>query len=108
MPDRRDALMPKGIPKLIRCYDNGGVSLDRYTVVFTGNYRDSTGQQYMYVSMNHQPTHPQGVCMHGGSFNPIDRPKYSHLGKRVTFDALPKSVRDYVASDYEDLWGLRG
>jgi hypothetical protein len=37
------SLMPNGVPKYVRVYDNGGKSFDRYTVVFTGRYTHKTG-----------------------------------------------------------------
>jgi len=32
---RAERFMPDGVPKNIRIYDNGGITLDRYTVVFS-------------------------------------------------------------------------
>ena len=51
-------LLPGGIPKYIRCYDNDGATIDRYTVVFTGNYKNRIGCDYL--AMNACPVHPQG------------------------------------------------
>lgn len=49
---RKDQLLPGGVPKYIRCYDNGGKTCDRYTVVFTGRYRHKTGGSFLYVGMS--------------------------------------------------------
>lgn len=107
-PARRAAsLMPSGIPRYIRCYDNGGESLDRYTVVFTGNYRSKTGGDFLYIGMNDSPFHPQGVGMHGGHKEQIDRPGYGHLGKKISFQQLPDDCRALVLRDYCDLWDLK-
>ncbi len=43
---RKASLVPNGIPRYVRCYDNGGESFDRYTVVFTGLYTQRTGSAF--------------------------------------------------------------
>lgn len=88
-------------PKWIRCYDNGGKTIDRYTVVFT------RGKGSLYLGMSSNPMHPQGIGMHGegppGS-GPIDRPTYGHLGKRIVFEQLPDDCQKIVRATYSDLW----
>lgn len=98
-------VMPGGIPTRIRCYDSDGYG-DRYTVVFTGNYRRKTGGQYMYLGMDDQPFHPLGIGMHGHSNIQIDRPSSRHLGKRIAFATLPSDCQKLVISDYNALWEL--
>ena len=114
--DARTArLLPDNLhPRYLRCYDNGGESVDRYTIVFTGRYRHNTGGAQWYVASSGAPTHPQGCYQHG-EFQPgrsgncgVDRPSYAHLGKRVQFADLPESVRNCVLSDYKYLWDLPG
>jgi hypothetical protein len=102
---RRERLMPNGIPKWIRCYDDGGETIDRYTVVYTKLSGDIGG---LYVGMSAAPYHPQGVCLHGqGDYGrPIDRPTYGHLGKKIQFNDLPDDCRKVVLNDYASLWGL--
>jgi len=99
--------MPGGIPRWIRCYDNGGETADRYTVVYTGNYR-ARDEWCQYVGMSAMPFHPQGFCQHGEHPTPIDRPRYGHLGKKVTFANLPDDCRRVVIQDYRAIWGLNG
>ena len=48
-------LFKSGAPRYVRCYDNGGKSIDRYTAVFTGRYRQKTGDAWWYVAMNAAP-----------------------------------------------------
>ena len=36
LPDRKERLFPDGVPRYLCCYDNGGVTAERYTAVFTG------------------------------------------------------------------------
>lgn len=91
-------------PRYIRCYDNGGETFDRYTVVFTGRYRHKTNGSYLYVGMSENPFHPQGFGQHGESNDPLDWPKYSHLGKKIPFDSLPDACKKLVTGDYNELW----
>lgn len=117
--------MPLGVPKYIRCYDDGGESADRYTVVFTGNYRKPLPPDchqyygpftwFQYVGMSAYPYHPQGVGMHGENRNQIDVNKWGfapamgrkcHLGRRIPFSQLPTDCQRLVISDYCDIWQL--
>jgi len=54
---RVEKFMPNGVPKNIRIYDNGGETVDRYTVVFTGNFKGRGGRCY-YLGMSESPFHP--------------------------------------------------
>ena len=101
---RREQFMPNGIPRKIRIYDDGGKTIDRYTVVFTGNYKGRNGCDY--VGMSEHPYHPQGFGQHGWSEMRIDRPKYGHLGKKIKFTDLPKDCQRAVIDDYEEIWRI--
>lgn len=101
---RRNQLMPNGIPRYIRCYDNGDVTADRFTIVFTGRYRKSRNDDFIYLGCSSDPFHPQGIGQHGFCKSLIDRPAYKHLGKPVTFESLPDQVKKAVIASYEDLW----
>jgi hypothetical protein len=117
--NRAQRLMPLGIPKYIRCYDNGGTeveggTIDRYTVVYTGRYRRDD-EQFMYVGMSERPTHPQGFCQHGFSDYQIDSPdgrrppaigKKNHLGTRIKFGDLPDACREVVMLEYLEIWRI--
>lgn len=112
--NRTDRLRPQGIPRYIRVYDNGGLTHDRYTAVFTGRYRmpkgsivQRTGGDYLYLGMSANPFHPQGFGQHGTSRKPIDRPGYKHLGRKVSWDQLPSDVQKCILCSYNDLWGLK-
>jgi hypothetical protein len=107
---RLERIMPGGKPRYIRVYDNGGPdreggSIDRYTVVFTGNY-PGRGGLCRYVGMSGAPFHPQGFGQHGESETIIDRPTYGHLGKKITFADLPEDCQRLVISDYRYYWEL--
>ena len=103
--NRLQSLFPNNTPKNIRCYDNGK-SGDRYTCVFTGRYTHKTGGEHWYLGMSADPFHPQGIGQHGSSPTQIDKPKYSHLGKKVSFDTLPLNVRKCIIQAYLYLWGF--
>lgn len=104
--EHKNRLLPNGKPHYIRCYDNGGETLDRYTVCFTGHYTHKTGGQFWDVCMNASPFHPQGIGMHGENPEQIDRPSYRHLGKKIAFDQLPVDCQKLVLSDYVYLWSI--
>lgn len=100
-------LTANGRPAKLRIYDNGGASVDRYTVVFTGNYKGRGGRCH-YLAMSGEPFHPQGFGQHGEHHTVIDRPQYSHLGKPIGFDDLPADCQKFVWQDYRALWNLKG
>lgn len=104
--DRYASLMQDGQPKKIRCYDNGGETADRYTCVFTGSYRKHTGGEFWHLGMSGNPFHPQGIGQHGHDGQQIDRPTYSHLGKKVKFADLPKDVQKCITQTYLYIWGF--
>lgn len=103
--ERVAALIPNGVPRWVRIYDNGGKTADRYAVVFTGNFRGRDGQCF-HLFMSGAPFWPQGVCMHGSTREIIDRPTYGHLGKRIKFADLNSDCQRAVMQDYVYLWDL--
>lgn len=105
---REKQLMPGGMPRYVHCYDNGGESFDRYTIVFTGRYRHKTGGEFWYLGASEHPFHPQGLGQLGTSPKQIDDPIYSHLGKKVTFQSLPEDVQMFILQEYKYLWDLPG
>lgn len=103
---RAERLLPEGKPRYIRCYDNGGESFDRYTVVYTGRWAGKSPWQCFFVGMSANPFHPQGYGQHGEAEGMIDRPSYGHLGKRIKFDDLPADCQRLVLTDYIYLWNI--
>jgi hypothetical protein len=100
---RKESLLPAGVPRKIRCYDDGEAG-DRYTVVFTGNYKGRNGCDY--IGMNASPFHPMGICMHGNHNQVIDYPSYANLGKKIKFEDLPEDCQKVVIRDYNEIWEL--
>ena len=122
--ERKERLIPGGIPRYVRCYDNGGIddpsgrgSGDRYTVVYTGRFPwDALGPRWcQYKTMSGEPFHPQGICLSGESRNMIDVNKWGfapavgrrgRLGKRIRFQDLPTDCRKIIRQDYRELWEM--
>ena len=113
--ERESRLMPRGVPRWIRCYDNGGESADRFTVCFTGRAGTQDGEA-CYRAMSESPFHPQGVGMwlsnplrhcdvNGWGFAPAMGRK-NHLGTRIPFRKLPPDCRKLVIRDYKEIWRL--
>lgn len=87
-------------PITVRCYDNGGETADRYTVVFHGNQVRKRFGAFAYLGMSAEPFHPQGIGQYGESRdNFVDYPRYSHLGKRIPFASLPPDCQTAVIND---------
>lgn len=103
---RRERLLPDGQPRYVHVYDNGGESIDRYTVVFTGRYTQKTGGEHWYLGMSGAPFHPQGMGQHGESQKQIDWPSYGHLGKKIPFEKLPADCQQCALQTYCYLWDL--
>lgn len=103
---RDERLMSDGKPRYVRCYDNGGKTADRYTIVFTGRYRRTNKDEFLFITLSDNPTHPHGVYLHDSSPDRIDYPSYIHLGKRIAFDALPTYHQQLVINEYKELWRI--
>lgn len=93
----------------------GHGTADRYTVVYTGNYK-GRNRITLYVGMSGNPYHPMGIGMHGESETPFDNSRPTLLGdkgawgggsqRRVSFECLPQKCRQLVIRDYLDIWRL--
>jgi len=118
---RAARLLPGGIPRWLRIYDNGGETFDRFTVCFTGkagtirtphNRRASC----QYRGMSTHPFDPQGFGQWGETWDrhcDVNKHGFApamgrkcHLGKSIAFADLPEDCRKLVLSDYRDLWGI--
>jgi hypothetical protein len=80
--------------KVIAIYDNGGKTLDRYTVYYDFvSSRPGEMKQYMCLGMNAAPFHPQGIGQH--SSGQLGR----HNGKRISLEDLPADCQQAVKND---------
>ena len=69
-------------------WDNGGESLDRYTVLL----KDGTTQdQGAYLAMGENPDSLQGVSQYGTGASPG-----KHLGKEINLKELPVNVLHHL------------
>ncbi len=76
----------------IRCYDNGGASFDRYTVVYMDCPENAPGM-FQCVGMSERPFHPQGFGQHSSAMIG------GHLGRRILLADLPADCRRLVERD---------
>ena len=104
---RQNNLLPAGVPKYIRVFDNGGVgkkggTFDRYTVVYT--HADKFGLQgyTIGVGMSTYPFSPQGFGQHFEYKNQDYNGRSG--GKKITFQDLPEDCKRLVLIDYREYW----
>lgn len=93
MPRINNTIMVEGKRKVCRIFDNGGASVDRYTIAFKGYRMAGRGMVYPYLASSSHPFHPQGFGQHGESREFLTG---KHLGKRVAFDTLPVDVQTFI------------
>ena len=80
----------------IRCYDNGGKTVDRYTVVYM-DQPENKHNTFACVGMNAHPFSPQGFGQH------CTATPGRHLGKRIKFKELPTDCQKLVLQDIEEI-----
>lgn len=76
----------------IACYDNGGKTADRFTVVYVGQ-PERAANTFACVGMDSDPFHPQGIGQHSSAM------LGAHLGRRIPFAQLPEDCRKLVTQD---------
>ena len=77
----------------VRIYDNGGETIDRYTVVI--DYPDGSQS---WLGASEAPFHPQGFGQHIGDEGSGNQ-EGEHLGKRVKFAEVPEPVQRFIEGD---------
>lgn len=78
---------------VLRCYDNGGRTCDRYTIIpprWAHAYRERDPRCFESIAASASPFNPQGVGMHCAAM------PGRHLGKRVKWSELPEDVRTFA------------
>lgn len=93
---------------VLACYDNGGKTADRYTVLFGWPiWQESDGRDVPYLGMSGAPTHPQGFSQWG------EMPSNNRdaCGKHVRWLDLPEDIRAHVVArareGCDETWQLR-
>jgi hypothetical protein len=96
------------IDNLLRVFDNGGKTFDRYAVIFTHAHSFGLRGYTVGVGMSEHPFHPQGFGQHFEYDNQRDLKggKIGACGKRITFSELPPDCQKLVLSDYKGLWSI--
>jgi hypothetical protein len=82
---------------VLRIYDNGGRTVDRYTIVpprWAREYRDD-GRAWSAIAANAAPFHPQGFGQ-----NVRITSVGNHLGRRIGWHALPTDVRRFARQSF--------
>ena len=81
---------------VLAIYDDGGKTIDRYTIVYDESEKDSGF--YSMVGSSGNPFHPQGFFQHtDGIFQ--KGAKNSHLGKEIKWKDLPTPVQRAIIRD---------
>jgi len=75
----------------IRCYDNKGMTFDRYTVIYLD--QPEYAGLYAAVGMSADPFSPLGFCQHTSA---MDGP---HLGDEIQFSDLPADCQKFILRD---------
>lgn len=88
---------------VLRCYDNGGKTCDRYTIIpprWAGEvYRDDYPnglRLWCAIGSSECPFHPQGFGQHTSAT------PGPHLGKRVHWDTLPADVQKFARQSFPE------
>lgn len=83
----------------VRIYDNGGKSVDRFTVVYLDEperSRPGEGPMYSARAMDEEPYAPQGFGQYTTAMDGL------HLGVRIKFEDLSADCQKVVLSDLAD------
>ena len=86
---------------ILRIYDNGGKTFDRYTVIpprtAYRTHRESY-TQWAAIGSSENPFHPQGFGQHCLA---VPGP---HLGKRITWEQLPINVQSFARQAFPEFF----
>lgn len=80
---------PEGITGI---WDNGGKTVDRYTVAFDAAVIEANPGFVGMLSMSSNPTHPQGFSMW------TEGAPGRHLGRRLKWKDLPLNIQAHVVA----------
>lgn len=95
-PRRSSARWSESAPEyVLACYDNGGSTADRYTVMLGGSlWSADMGRTVFYLAMSGAPTHPQGFSQWGE----MPAANRTGFGRHVRWLDLPDHIRAHVAA----------
>lgn len=84
---------------VLRCYDNGGKTLDRYTIVpprWAKEYRERSERLFMAIGSSADPFYALGFGQH------VTAMPGPHLGKRVHWNDLPVDVQKFARDSFPE------
>lgn len=84
---------------VLRLYDNGGKTCDRYTVIpprWAAAYR--AGAWWQAIAANAEPFHPQGFGQH------VTAIPGAHVGRRVHWRELPADVQKFAQQSFPEFF----
>lgn len=85
---------------VLRIYDNGGKTCDRYTIIpprWAGaDYQENYPGSWHALAANAQPFHPQGFGQH------TTATPGPHLGKRIPWATLPADVQRFARQSFPE------
>jgi hypothetical protein len=88
-------------PKYMKVYDNGGATLDRYTIIFTR--KKVNAREYLALKLSDEPDDQ----FHNKHTILLDKASSSYVslpGKEIQFDDLPVICQEIAQEYYADLW----
>ena len=89
-----------------KIYDNGGETLDRFTVIYLKQQESSKGPYMLGVAMDCDPCHPQGFGQHIEiECTKRGRPLIGYVGELILFEELPLPCQKLVRADVEEIFG---
>ena len=84
----------------LRCFDNGGKTLDRYTIIpprtAWREYRNPRNGLWTAIAASTRPFDPQGFGQ------ATEAAPGGHLGERIPFESLPRDVQTYARLAFPD------
>jgi hypothetical protein len=90
-PRRANARWLEGAPEyVLSCHDDGGKTIDRYTVYIGGTLHEPGTREVSYLAMSGAPTHPQGFSQWG------EHAGCHRVPGRVRWLDLPENIREHV------------
>lgn len=85
---------------VLRCYDNGGRSFDRYTIIpprWAHQYRERAQHgAFLAIAASERPYHAQGF---GQLVTAVPGP---HLGRRIHWGDLPADVQRFAREAFPE------
>src|SRR5699024_1055150 len=84
---------------VLRCYDNGGRTLDRYTIIpprWAYQYRERDPRTFLAIGASQSPFNPQGFGQHCAAM------PGPHLGKRIHWQDLPDDVQRFAREAFPE------